>query len=157
MEIITGLILFGLALMFLEVFVPGGILGILGSLSMLAACIYSYQKFGLNTAIITLGASAVLIGVMLVIQFKYIIPKTKIGKKLLNEDAIQEKNKYLPDRADDFVGKQGIAITALSPTGIIESENEQFEAYSQDGFIVKGTPVKIVSHDNFRLIVTKAE
>lgn len=156
MEIIIGLIVLGLALLFIEIFVPGGILGILGSISILVACIYSYQEFGLETALTTFGISAVLISILLIIQFKYIIPKTKIGKKLVNENAIEEKNQYLPENADNFIGKQGITLTALSPTGLIECEEEQFEAFSQDGFIVKGKPVQIVSHDNFRLIVTKA-
>lgn len=156
MELVIALVALGLAFIFLEVFVPGGILGGLGTVGLIGACIVSYREFGLEMALFTFAGSAVLVAIVLLVQFKLIIPRTKLGKKLVNEGSIDAKNQYLPENSSSLIEQPGTALTALAPTGLVMCQDQQLEAYSQDGFIEKGTPVIIKGSDNFRILVKKA-
>ncbi len=55
-----------------------------------------------------------------------------------------------------YIGREGIAVTPLRPSGKIEIDSEQFDAVSTRGFIEEGTPVKVIRHENAQLYVTAA-
>jgi membrane-bound ClpP family serine protease len=54
------------------------------------------------------------------------------------------------------VGKVGEAATTLAPSGYVLIEGRRYEAFSQSGHMDRGTALKVVAVDNFRLIVTKS-
>ena len=70
---IVGLLALGYILLFLEVFVPGGVLGVLGALAMVYAC---YLAFGLSAAwgVAAVGLSLVVaaVAVRLVVRSRIV-------------------------------------------------------------------------------------
>ncbi len=153
MSVIVGLVILGLALFMLEILIPGGIVGIFGGISMLAAVGIAYHNDGLEGAIVVFGIG--LIGLVACLWFEFkILPKTAAGKKFFLQNQIQAKSQ--PDVGEEaMLGKQGTAATALSPSGYILVDGKKLDAISRSGFIEKGEAVKIVSYDQFKITVTK--
>ena len=46
-----------------------------------------------------------------------------------------------------YLGKTGVAITPLRPTGIVEIDGERFEVVTEGDFISVGSEVKVVAMD----------
>ena len=155
MNLIIGLILVGLVLLFFEVIIPGGILGILAALCMLAAIILAFTDYGPMEGILTLITSIILTIGIILIQLK-LLPKTRLGKQFFLRNAIREKSN--PSLGNDqLIGKTGEAITILAPSGKIQIEGALYEAFSRDGLIKKGETLKVTGRDNFRIIVKKLQ
>lgn len=52
-----------------------------------------------------------------------------------------------------LLGREGKAITPLRPSGIVDVEGEQVEAYSEGEFIAAGSRIRIVARDRRRYFV----
>ena len=57
--------------------------------------------------------------------------------------------------ADHFTGLAE-ALTTLAPGGYVLVEGARYEAFCQSGFAAKGSALRVVGLDNFRLIVTQS-
>lgn len=152
--IIVTLFLSGVILLGAEVFVPGGILGALGGLAMLAGCVLAFLDFGFVGGLSSAGIGVALIGLMLWAEF-VVLPKTRAGKKLFLEAEVKGASQGAVADADAVIGKAAVAATVLSPSGYVEVEGRRYEAFSQSGFVEKGGRLVVVALDNFRLIVRK--
>ena len=156
MTIIILLLALGLVLIAFEVILPGGILGAIGALLMIAGCGVAFYEYGRNGGLITTGIALGLAVIFLWIEFK-ILPKTKLGKKAFLIKRITGVSSAYDDKAKSLVGKTGEAMTTLSPSGYVRIDGQQYEAFCQSGHTEAGTPVKVVDTDNFRIITTKIQ
>lgn len=153
MSIIIGLIILGFILISFEIIVPGGVLGILGSIMLLAACAKSYQDYGFMAASLLFVALAIFLIVGLYLELKF-LPKTRLGQKMfLNQSNTGHSGVDL--FSEDLIGKEGKTVTKLSPTGRIAIEDQEYEAFSEDGLIDKDVSVKVMKKDTFKLFVRK--
>ena len=151
MSIIIGLVILGVVLIGFEIIVPGGILGLFGGISMLGACALTYKDYGVFPAV-GLFIVCLFLALIEVITFFKVIPNTKIGKQLFLNKTVDEKSTHsLGD--ENIIGKKGITLTTLAPTGIVLIDDNEFEAFSKDGLIPKDQNVKVVGRDNFRILV----
>lgn len=155
MSIIIGLIILGLVFIFFEVIVAGVFLGLLGAAAIIAASILAFQNYGTMPAIGVFIAGMVAVIIMLIFELKW-LPKTKIGKRMFLEQAVDAQSTQTLG-ADDLIGKVGEAQTTLAPSGRVIVEGKEFEGFSEDGLINKGEAIKVVARDNFRIIVKKAK
>lgn len=153
MSLILGLMILGLGLVMLEIFIPGGIVGIFGGLCLLAAVVFSYQDYGMEGAILVFGIGLVGLVACLWFEFK-VLPKTAAGKRFFLQNQVDGKSQ--PDVVDDsMVGREGLTATALSPSGYVLVDGKKIEAFSRNGFLEKGESVKIDSFDQFKVTVSK--
>ena len=53
----------------------------------------------------------------------------------------------------ELIGKQGISITRLNPSGLIEIDGKQYEAHAEINYIEKDKAVLVCSMDNFKIDV----
>lgn len=58
--------------------------------------------------------------------------------------------------ADDLVGRRGVAMTALRPSGQVEIAGRRYEARIEVGTVPAGSPVVVVRRTDFELVVEKA-
>ncbi len=151
MSLLITLLIVGILAISLEIFVPGGILGVIGTLSLVACVVLAFQREGVMVGMTFLLLSMVGALVSVVTLLK-LLPKLPIGKKLMLDESIGAKAQYLPEEKN-WVGAQGEALTVLAPTGMVKIEGQVVEAFSADGLIEKGTLVEVKSVDNFRIIV----
>lgn len=154
MTIIIGLILLGLVFISFELIIPGGILGFLGGVAILAACILAYIDYGILPAAGVLLGSLVLVVLTLLIELKF-LPKTKIGAQMFLKKQVDDHSTKILG-TESLLGKSGMAQTTLAPTGIVIVEGKSYEGFSRDGLIQKGEHIKVVDRDNFRVVVEKS-
>jgi len=153
----TILLLVGLAILLagLEVIVPGGLLGVISTIIIIIACVLSYEDYGVYGALGIFTASIILVVLVVFIELR-LLSKSKYGKRLFLSSSssgrmLSENEKVQLD------GKAGVAITVLGPTGIVEIDGKQHEAFSQDGQLAKGDHVEVVCVDNFRVVVKRVD
>lgn len=152
MSLIVGLALTAFVLFFFEIFVPGGVLAMVGGLFLLAAAVLTYTEYGFIWAIslFLLGLVAAIGLFFLEIRF---ITHTPFGKQLFLQNTISAS---LNPRADEkLVGEEGVTLTTLSPGGKVRIKEAVYTAAALGGFLDKGTPVRVVRSETFKLIVEK--
>lgn len=54
-----------------------------------------------------------------------------------------------------MIGREGIALTALRPSGTIELEGKKLDVVADGEFIVKGDKVVVSSVEGIRILVKK--
>jgi membrane-bound ClpP family serine protease len=154
MTAILLLFLLGIVLLVLEVFMPSSVLGILGGAAMLWGCVLAFMHYGVRGGSVAVVAGLVLLGLALYVELG-LLPRTRLGKRFFLHDSIGATSQPLPAVAEAVVGKLCEAATTLAPSGYVLLEGRRYEAFSQSGHVTKGTALKVVAVDNFRLIVTK--
>lgn len=153
MSLILGLVLTALVLIFFEVILPGGILGLAAGACILAATWLGFSEYGLVGGAGVFIGSLVAIGILIFVEFK-ILAKTSLGKGFfLNTSVSGHSNE--PQGEESIVGKEGEALTRLNPSGKVAIEGRSYEAHSQDGYIESGEAVTVTKRDNFKLIIRK--
>ncbi|HNY62810.1 MAG TPA: NfeD family protein [Bacteroidales bacterium] len=145
--VIIFLIVLGVLALMLEVLVlPGGIVGIIGALFVIAGVILSYVHFGLWAGNITLLITAVFI-IGTVILFL----RSKTWKKMALTTEIDSKVNVLPSELE--VGMEGVTISRLAPGGKALFGDQEVEVFSHLGFIDQNQEIVIFQIDENKIIV----
>ena len=149
-----SLILFivGLVLIILEMFLPGGILGILG-LGGIILSILLAGKSVVDMAIYLVIAITIAIAAM-VILMKYFGKKIQIFNKLILRDSTNTEQGYVSNKTrTDLLGKVGVSITPLRPSGTALFGNERIDVVTEGSFIPSDQKVIVVSVEGVRVVV----
>ncbi|MEY3393895.1 MAG: hypothetical protein RL346_131 [Verrucomicrobiota bacterium] len=156
MSIVILFFSIGLVLLFLEVIIPGGILGITGTVSLFIGCVFSFSRLGTTQGLIAIGIALLAGAGVFYLQF-HILPKTRLGRRFFLKHQISASSNALPEHARDLIGKTATSVTVLSPTGYVMIEGKTFEASSRSGQIPKDTELEVIAATPFHLTVrTKA-
>lgn len=151
MIIIAGLIILAFILLFLELFVPGGILGFMAVCCILGAGYTGYVHYGLSTGIgITMAATT-----LAVIMFFIEIRLLKAGGSHISVQSVISGRSVDRPEGNDLVGKHGEALTSLAPGGRVRIEGKPYEATSLSGLLRKGATIEVVRVEDLRIIVKK--
>lgn len=153
MTLILILFVSGVLLLAAEVILPGGVIGGLGALLMLAGCGVAFAEFGLVTGLATTGFAVALMGLTLFLEFR-ILPRTKLGQRAFLQSAITGVSNPAGDDRGALVGKAAEAVTPLTPSGYVVVDGVRHEAFCRAGHAETGARLEIVGSENFRLIVT---
>jgi membrane-bound ClpP family serine protease len=150
------LLLIGMALIFLEIFIPsGGLLSLLAAGSFAATLVVGFRD-SLYLGTIMLGIITVLVPVAVGLALKW-WPHTPLGKLILIKRPDSE-NDVLPNtepyrRRKELVGKRGVAKTKLLPSGDVNIEGQIYDAISDGMAIEAGQAIKVVAVRTQRLVV----
>ena len=163
-EIVVFII--GLLLIALEIFViPGfGVAGISGIILTMGGLILSMvNNIGFNFEPINFDKLLTAIPVVLVSSSLSVAGSIFLGVKLLQSsligklvlNSVQDSNEGFisVDQKQDLVGKQGITITVLRPSGKIEIEGELIDANALEGYIEEGSRVQVVKYETSQVTV----
>lgn len=154
MNLLILLFLLGLVFLFLEVFTPGPVFGILGGITLMAAIAGAAMKYGGLG-----GLFAGVIAVALVCATLYAelvwLPKTRFAQKFAVRSTSGTTIVQQQIDPATVVGRQGEAVTTLAPSGYVLVDGRRYEAFCQSGHAVRGSALRVTGFDNFRLIVTK--
>lgn len=146
----------GLVLVFFEVLVPGGVLGVLAFASFVTAAILVGSETGnVFYGILTMLGIAVVVVILVILQLK-LMGRGPWRKKFYLEAASAGKSQE-PVAGEEVIGKQGITVTRLTPSGVIEIEGKRIDAFSQSGFLEKGVAVMVEKIESFHVVVRKVE
>ncbi len=139
----------GLLMIFLEFFLPGGIMGIAGTALVVASIIYFaiYAQSVLSVILYILGT---LFFVGLLIRFA--LWRIRKGKKGIFLHTVQEG--YVASVFDkSMIGQEGEALSDLKPSGHILVKGNRYQAVSKSGYVMKGTKIEVMGGEGAHLIV----
>lgn len=145
------LLLAGLLLIFMEFYLPGGIMGTVGAMMVLMSIILFTVEANSLTFVLLFTLAAIA-GVVLVIQLA-LKNIRKTGKdKSIYLDSDQEG--YRASEYDThLIGKSGKALVDMRPGGRILIEGKKYQALSISGYIPKDSEVEVISGEGESLIV----
>lgn len=154
MEWIIALVLCGLLLVIAEIFLPGGILGLVGAGCLVAASVLAFQEWGpAGGAMFTLAEIA--LGAVVILQAVRWIPNTPIGKGLVLNAAIEGA---APAKENEgLLHREGVAITQLRPAGAARIDGRRHDVVTEGGLIEAGTRLKVIAVEGMRVVVRAIE
>jgi membrane-bound serine protease (ClpP class) len=145
------LLLAGIIMVCLEVFIPGGVVGALGGIALLASVVMAFKARGLQFGSYWLAGTAVLTFIGVFISIKY-LPRSPAGKKLFlnsREEGYSSSDQSLPG----LLGKKGRTETYLRPAGMVLIEDRRVDVVTRGEFIPRGKEVKVVEVEGNRVVV----
>ena len=147
--IVSGLILFGLIMIVVEVlFVPGTtIVGVLGFIFEIGGVYLAYDYFGDTVGTIVLGAAFVISCGCIILSFK-----SGLWKKLsLKEEHTGRVNEGKTD--DLIICQEGMTVSSLKPIGKAIFNNKEYEVKTFGKFLYDNVRIAIVKLENNTIIV----
>ena len=140
----------GLFLIGIEIFVPGGILGIFGAAALLGAAVRGFTIFPLWLAWVSVFFILTMAGLAVFVWMRY-LPSSPIGRALSLSQEIDKKDQ------DDSPWKPGMAGTALSelrPAGKAMINGQRADVIADNGtFITQHAAIEIVRVSGNRVYV----
>ena len=144
---IVLLLLMGLLLLLVEAFVPGGILGAIGAILIVASAVICYMHYGAAAGTIYLACSLTLALTVGLWAFFTISRRLAISPP-------EPTGPAGPD-LEAWVGTAGRVVKALDPTGFVEIEGKRLQARTQSSeqSIPEGQLVVVTGVDSTFLVV----
>lgn len=148
-SILISLLILGIILIITDIiFIPGTtFVGMVGFVMLILGVYFTFHFHGSKSGNIVLLASSVFIIITTIYMFK-----AKTWNKIALNKIIDGKVNVL-DNEVLKVGCVAIAVSDLKPMGVIEFENEQFEAESEGEYISTQSTVEIIQINNNQIIV----
>ncbi len=154
MTLIALLFAAGVLLLALEVVVPGAILGIIGGIALLVGVVVAFNQYGFDGGAIATGVAAGLVAATLYLEF-VLLPRSRLTKAFsMTATVAGQSQPAVAERA--IIGQRVIAVTPLTPSGVVELDGRRYEAFARSGHAAVGAQLEVIDLDNFRLIVSKA-
>ncbi|WP_062104641.1 NfeD family protein [Bacillus niameyensis] len=146
------LLILGIGLIVAEFFLPGGIAGILGIVAVIGSIIIAGQNvLQMATSVII---ALFLAGVAFIILIKVFGKKMKFFKKFILTDSTNTESGYVSNvNRLDLIGREGITMTDLRPSGTVKVDDERLDVVAEGSFIEKNTRVKIIKAEGSRIVV----
>jgi len=147
------MIILGVLLIVAEVYlIPGfNVVGILGAVIMFAAVTMAFMQAGVVGGVIAMLSASALTGGSLYWMWKsgawdrfVLSSNLKTDERLIAREG-EHRARYL--------GKRGVAVTPLRPTGVAEIEGERIEVVTEGDFISAGSQIKVVAMDRRKYFV----
>ena len=157
----TGLSIFvlllfigGLALIGLEMFIPGGIVGTVGIITVVYAIIYVNKP--------TYYIAFILVVSLILAVILYYVNRNVLHKKLIFldrlvlNDSISTEDGYVASESRvELVGQILKAYTDLRPAGVAILDNEKLDVVTDGDFIEKGNDIEVIRVEGMRIVVKK--
>jgi membrane-bound serine protease (ClpP class) len=153
----------GLVLLAVEIFVtPGfGVTGVLGIAALLSGLSLSLVGGGATWDFILQAVGRVIFSLLLAVAGSVVLlrflPRLPFGKRLILETGLASGEGYAssPDTDKQWLGKHGIAVSPLRPSGIADVEGERVDVVSDGEFIESGAQIIVSRVDGNRIVVRR--
>ena len=146
----------GAGLIIAEFFLPHGIAGILGAVAVTGSIILA----GANPIYMAISVLiAIVIAIMgMVVIMKFFGKKLHLLNKMILMDSTDSESGYVSNvNRIDWIGKTGITLTPLRPSGAVVMDGERLDVVSEGNYIDKGKHVKIVKVEGSRTVVRELQ
>jgi len=152
----TSLIVFiiGLILLVIEAISPGfGLPGISGIVLIVVGIILAMGS--VKQAIEILSISIILTTIITILLIRRGYSLKSFEKIVLTTNLNKEGGYISSEDKGGYLGKEGITISELRPSGIVEIDGERIDAISEGVFIPKNTSIKVVKVEGSKIIVRR--
>lgn len=144
----------GLILLVIEAIIPGfGLPGISGIILVVLGAILAMAS--VTQALMSVSVAIIITTLITLLLIKR-GSKSPIFDKIILDIQYKEEEGYVSAKPkDEYLGKEGIAVTELRPSGIIEIDGRRLDALSSGNFIQKNTRVKVIKVEGSKIIVRR--
>ncbi len=151
--IVLLLFLAGMALLFCELFIPGGVLGTVGIVCIGGSIFFAFRDYP-DAALAVLAGEVLVLAVGVVVWLR-VFPHTPIARRLTlaREFDAEEGFTSASSELEEYVGKRGVAVTILRPAGIALIEGKRVNVVTDGEFIEKDERVKVSEVEGGRIVV----
>jgi membrane-bound serine protease (ClpP class) len=148
----------GFIALFLELFVPAvGLLGALGLGCMVVATVFAYRSLGKGAGTLFLAGVLLLTPGMIILGLK-LFPGSFAGKRLILHESMDRGEGFSSsdvDRYEKLLGKEGVAITTLRPSGTVKIEGQKYSVVTGGEMIQQDEAVIVVKVEGNRIVVRR--
>jgi len=144
-------LLLGLLFVYWEFFLPGAILGIAGTIIIIASLVLAVA-YGQSLAEILVFFAIAIVGVVAVIRIA--LYRVRYAKKGTSVYLSMDQTGFQASSYDvEAIGKVGVALTDLRPGGAVLVDGKKSQAISKEGYISKGSAILVLSGEGDTLTV----
>lgn len=154
LAVVIVLFLLGLLLVAVEIYVPGGIVGTVGALFLVAANLLVYQSYG--SGMLAVSVCVTIAGILLAVIAGFVVlPRTSLGRVFTLGATHTQQAGFVSARADldDLIGKTGVTQSPLRPSGVALIDGKRTDVIARDAFVPAGTAVQVVAIEAGRVVV----
>jgi membrane-bound serine protease (ClpP class) len=148
------LFLVGFSLLLAEIFlIPGfGLTGISGIIAILTSIFLTFGNIIQAVYSILIALGFTIVGFFLLIRY---IPATRTWRKFILFTKQEKELGYTVGikNSKRLIGKEGIAITPLRPSGMVEVNGEKLNAITRGEYVDSNTKIKIISVEGNKIVV----
>jgi membrane-bound serine protease (ClpP class) len=139
-----------------ELFLPGGVFGILGIIALIASMVIAFREYH-EMGIWIIAGEIVVASVLILIGIKY-FSRSFAGKLLILGRSLDKESGYRgTEPLEQYVGEEGVSQTHLRPAGIAKIGSRRLDVVSEGTFIDKDKRVKVVAVEGNRMVVREIE
>lgn len=149
------LFLIGMALLIIELFLPGfGVSGICGILCLVAVIVIQFTTNRASVAWIVTG-TILLILLLMILLFMRSLKKGMLFRSpiVLKEQIEAEAIKPSSESLEELIGKTGKTVTPLRPSGIVLIDGKRYSVETQATFVDKDAEVTVLAVDGTKITV----
>ena len=149
---VVGLFVLGLALVFFEAFLPGGVLGVLGGIMVIASCVLAVMHFPEYALLIVAGELAA--GVIVLAVALSMLRHSFMGRLLTLSKRQTVEEGYVNSPSDQtLIGIEGEVYTPLRPVGTVILRGERVQAVTYGTYVPKGAVIRVIEVHGNRVVV----
>ncbi len=152
----TSLAIFitGLILLIVEAIIPGfGLPGISGIILIITGTILAMGT--ITSALVSLSVAIIITAIITILLIKFGHKSPHLENVVLNTQQKDDEGYLSTITQDKYLGKTGITISELRPSGIIEIDGRRLDALSEGVFIPRESTVKVVRVEGSKIIVRR--
>lgn len=152
---IIALFLGGMLLLLAELFLPGLVCGVLGTIMLVASMVLSVKTLPDYAVVIIVGESTLALGLLLF--GLWFVPRFGARWGFAHTKNMDPAAGYvnMPEHPE-LVGQTGQAVTLLRPAGMADIGPERLDVVTEGEFIEPGTAVRVVAVEGNRIVVERA-
>ena len=141
----------GSGLVIVEAFIPGfGVAGISGVVLEIVALRCCWLLHGIVPTLLALAGVLLIIGLAVFLSYRSAMNGRLSKSHLVLNDTEEAAAEAKPDH---WIGKEGVAVTALRPAGQIEVGGVRLNASSSGDFVAKGSPVLVTGSEGDHYVI----
>lgn len=152
---IIALFLGGMLLLLAELFLPGLVCGILGTIMLIASMVLSVKALPEFAVMIIFGECALAMAIFLF--GLWFVPRFGALWGFAHTKNMDPGAGYVNVAENPaLIGRTGTVATFLRPAGIAEINGERLDVVTSGEFIEAGTAVKVIAVEGNRIVVERA-
>ncbi len=135
----------GLAILFIELFLPGSFLGFIGTAILVTSIVLAFTHHSAIYGFMLLLITMIIVPIVIIWWLK----KVSLNTSQNLEDGYTAADESLTK----LVGKTGVAITLLRPSGTAKIDNRRIDVTTENIVLPANTPIQVVKVEGMRVIV----
>ncbi|MEK7449893.1 MAG: NfeD family protein [Planctomycetota bacterium] len=145
LTLIIVIYLISLVLIFAELFVPGGILGIMGAAGLGISLYFGFAEYGRFLGLGQICLTLIILPLILYFGLK----------RLTLQKELKSSEGFIIKEADHskFLKAEGTTLTDLRPAGLALINNQKIDVVTEGAFINKNTKIKVFDIQGNRVVV----